>query len=130
LKQAPDPLRGFRIVRIGLDPERDALYARINLRATQMFERGLVDETRALYERYGDAARPLGSLGYKQALQYIRGELTCDEAVAAAQQGHRNYAKRQMTWFRREPEVKWLKGFGDDETVKVEILRSVDVMIR
>ncbi len=119
-KQGSEPLTGFRIVRIGLDPEREALYTRINLRAAQMFERGLIEETRALYRKYGDAARPLGSLGYKQALQFTRGEVSCEEAVAAAQQGHRNYAKRQMTWFRREPDVRWIKGFGDDEKVQAE----------
>ncbi len=119
-KQGSEPLTGFRVVRIGLDPAREALYARINLRARQMFERGLVEETRTLYEKYGEAARPLGSLGYKQALQFIRGELSCEEAVAAAQQGHRNYAKRQMTWFRREPEVTWMKSFGDEAKVQGE----------
>lgn len=119
-KQGAEPLRGFRIVRIGLDPEREALYARINARAARMFECGLVEETRALYEKYGDAARPLGSLGYKQALQFIRGELSCEEAVSAAQQGHRNYAKRQMTWFRRESGVQWIRGFGDEAKVQSE----------
>jgi tRNA dimethylallyltransferase len=128
-KQGAEPLTGFRIVRIGLDPEREALYVRINARAAQMFERGLVEETRALYEKYGDAARPLGSLGYKQALQFIRGELRSAEAIAAAQQGHRNYAKRQMTWFRREPDVQWVEGFGDEAGVRQEVVRSVDVMI-
>ena len=63
-----------------------------------------------------DKAGRLASLGYKQAAQFLRGELTLEQAVQAAQQGHRNYAKRQMTWFRREPEVVWLKGFGDELT--------------
>ena len=52
---------------------------------------------------------PIHSLGYEQARQHLRGELTLDQAIAAAQQGHRNYAKRQMTWFRREPDVNWLE---------------------
>ena len=60
---------------------------------------------------------PLESLGYKQAVQFLRGELTREQAVAAAQQGHRNYAKRQMTWFRREPDVVWLEGFGDAPSI-------------
>lgn len=124
-KRGSEPLQGFRIIRIGLDPPREELYMRINKRAAEMFERGLVEETRALWEKYGDAARPLGSLGYKQALQFIRGELNCDEAITAAQQGHRNYAKRQMTWFRREPEVKWFKGFGDDAETQAGILTSL-----
>ena len=105
-------------MRVGLDPSRDALYQRINARAAHMFERGLIEETRALWGKYGDAARPLGSLGYKQALQFIRGELTREEAIAAAQQGHRNYAKRQMTWFRRESNVEWLDGFGVEQSTE------------
>ncbi len=117
-QQGREPLTGFRVLRIGLDPERAKLYERINARAARMFEKGLVEETRALSEKYGSSARALGSLGYKQALQLIRGELTREEAVSAAQQGHRNYAKRQMTWFRREPEVSWLRGFGDEATVQ------------
>ena len=111
-KEGRDPLTGFRILRIGLDPDREALYARINRRAAEMFEHGLVEETRALRENY-PAAPALGSLGYKQAAQLLIGDLTRDEAIRAAQQGHRNYAKRQMTWFRREPDVQWIRDFGD-----------------
>jgi tRNA dimethylallyltransferase len=109
-----EPLRGFRILRLGLDPDRQSLYDRINRRAQQMFEAGLVAETQRLVERYGDSAGPLSSLGYRQASQFLRGEITLEQALRAAQQAHRNYAKRQMTWFRREPEVHWLRGFGDD----------------
>ena len=121
-----EPLTGFRILRIGLDPEREALYARINERAAQMFEAGLLDETRAIMARYGDSARPLSSLGYKQARQLLNGEVDRETAIAAAQQGHRNYAKRQMTWFRREPGVKWLHGFGDETGVQSEALEWME----
>jgi tRNA dimethylallyltransferase len=113
-QQGRDALQGFRIVRVGLDPERSKLYDRINRRAQQMFERGLVEETERLIGKYGADARALGSLGYKQAVQFLHGELTREQAVQAAQQAHRNYAKRQMTWFRREPDVFWLRGFGDE----------------
>jgi tRNA dimethylallyltransferase len=113
-----DPLRGFRILRLGLDPDRQALYERINRRAEQMFEAGLVEETERVLEKYGGDVGPLSSLGYKQAGQFLRGELTREQALQAAQQAHRNYAKRQMTWFRREPEVTWLNGFGDDAQIQ------------
>ncbi len=113
-----EPLRGFRILRVGLDPDRGVLYDRINRRAEQMFEAGLIEETKRLDEKYGDAAWPLASLGYKQARQFLRGELAREQAVQAAQQAHRNYAKRQMTWFRREPEVQWLHGFGDEGEIQ------------
>ena len=118
LEQGRDPLQGFRILRIGLDPDRSSLYQKINDRAATMFDHGMVEETQRLLEKYGSKARPLGSLGYKQASQLIRGELTREQAITAAQQGHRNYAKRQMTWFRREPDVTWLNGFGDDPVIQ------------
>ena len=115
-----DPLRGFRILRIGLNPPRQQLYERINQRAARMFDDGLVAETQSLLQRFGSAREitPIHSLGYQQALQCLSGELSLHEAIAAAQQGHRNYAKRQMTWFRREPEVAWLIGFGDDPAIR------------
>ena len=124
-QQGGEPLRGFRILRLGLDPDRAALYERINQRACRMFEDGLIEETQRLLQKYGATARPLASLGYKQAVQLLCGELTREQAVQAAQQAHRNYAKRQMTWFRREPEVRWLKGFGDDPPIQQEALRWV-----
>jgi tRNA dimethylallyltransferase len=110
--KARDPLTGFRLLRVGLNPPRKDLYDRLNLRAAAMFAAGLVDETRALLERYGPV-KALDSLGYRQALAVLSGGMNESEAIAAAQQGHRNYAKRQMTWFRREPDVHWLAGFGD-----------------
>jgi tRNA dimethylallyltransferase len=120
-----DPLPGFRVVRLGLDPDRQTLYERINRRAEAMFASGLVEETQALVRKYGAEIRPLASLGYKQAHQFLRGELSREEAIKAAQQAHRNYAKRQMTWFRREPEVKWLTGSGDDMQIRSEAIALV-----
>jgi tRNA dimethylallyltransferase len=123
-KQGREALSGYRILRIGLDPDRAGLYERINARARAMFAEGLVEETRDLIARYG---RPpaLSSLGYRQAALYLEGEWTLEQAIAAASQGHRNYAKRQLTWFRREPEVCWLRGFGDDPDVREEAERLV-----
>jgi tRNA dimethylallyltransferase len=107
-----NPLTGFRLLRIGLNPERQALYARLNQRCAQMFSSGLVEETRGLLEKYG-RVKSLDALGYRQALAVIDGQMSAAEALAAAQQGHRNYAKRQLTWFRREPEVNWIADSGD-----------------
>ena len=126
-----DPLTGYRILRIGLNPDREQLYDRINARAAAMFERGLVDEAKHLLEKYPQliAATPFTSLGYKQALAHLAGELTLAQAIALTRQGHRNYAKRQMTWFRREPGVTWLRGFGNEEAVvskALEIVRDRD----
>ncbi|WP_263382296.1 tRNA (adenosine(37)-N6)-dimethylallyltransferase MiaA [Granulicella arctica] len=112
-----DALTGYGILRLGLNPPRERLYERINLRAAAMFERGLVEETEQLVERYGFECRPFTSLGYAEAIAVLRGECTRDDAIRRAQQGHRNYAKRQGTWFRREPEMHWLVGCGGDEEV-------------
>lgn len=114
-----DPLSGYRILRLGLEPERPRLYARIDARARQMFAEGLVEEARELLDHYGaNSPSALDSLGYRQAAGYLRAELTLEEAIAATSQGHRNYAKRQRTWFRREPEVAWLHGFGDEPGIR------------
>jgi tRNA dimethylallyltransferase len=124
-REGREPLRGFRILRLGLNPERDPLYARINQRAAKMFEQGLIAETEELWKQYGDRAQPLTSLGYKQALQVLRSGSSEAQALQSAQQAHRNYAKRQMTWFRREPGVRWLAGFGDDPGIQAEALALV-----
>jgi tRNA dimethylallyltransferase len=118
-KEGSQALTGYRVLRLGLDPARPQLYQRINDRAEDMFAQGLIEETRELRARYGRSPA-LDSLGYRQAAQYLDGTLTHEQAVAAASQGHRNYAKRQLTWFRREPEVRWLNGFGDDPALLAE----------
>lgn len=119
-EQGREALGGYRILRLGLAPSRAALYERINVRAAAMFDRGLVDETELLIASYGRECRALGSLGYAEAAAVLRSDLTRDAAVRQAQQGHRNYAKRQSTWFRREPEMHWLAGFGGDPEVLEE----------
>lgn len=124
-KAGRDPLAGYRILRIGLDPPRRELYARIDTRAARMFANGLIDETRSLIVEFGDSPRAFESLGYRQARTVLRGESTETEAIAATAQAHRNYAKRQLTWFRREPEVRWFNGFGDDPAIAS---RAIDLV--
>jgi tRNA dimethylallyltransferase len=119
------PLSGFRILRIGLDPDRADLYRRIHERVLAMFDAGLVEETSQLFEKYGEAARPLSSIGYKQVMQLLRGEIDREAAVDAVQQAHRNYAKRQMTWFRREPDVTWIPTFGDQAAAIAQAVAAV-----
>ncbi len=120
-----DPLTGFRILRLGLDPDRRRLYERINRRAAEMFRNGLAQETKSLRDKYGDGVPALTSLGYKQAMQLLNKEVDEMAAVASAQQSHRNYAKRQMTWFRRETDVQWFKGFGDDAVLQQQVSEIV-----
>jgi tRNA dimethylallyltransferase len=117
-----DTLTGYRILRLGLNPPRARLYERINQRAAAMFDRGLIEETERLIARYGADCRPLTSLGYAEATAVLQNELTREQAVTQAQQGHRNYAKRQLTWFRREPGMHWLEGCGGDEDITRQAL--------
>ena len=124
-----DPLTGYRILKLGLAPDRAELYSRINARAAAMFTHGLLEETAALRTAFGDSARPLQSLGYAQALAVLRHELPLDEAIAQAQQGHRNYAKRQLTWFRADKQFHWLSAPGDDAATQREALLLADAFV-
>ena len=126
---ARDRLTGFRLLRIGLNPPRQALYDRLNQRAAAIFASGLVEETRGLLARYGPV-KALDSLGYRQALAVLAGTMSVAAAVEASQQGHRNYAKRQLTWFRREPEVHWIAGFGDLSAVLRTAIALVEEHLR
>lgn len=125
---ARDPLTGFHLLRIGLNPQRQALYERLNRRCEEMFIAGLVEETRGLLDRYGPV-KALDSLAYRQALSVLNGTSLAD-AVAAAQQGHRNYAKRQMTWFRREPDVYWIEDFGDSTAAIAQASELIEAALQ
>jgi tRNA dimethylallyltransferase len=119
---ARDPLTGYRILRIGLNPPRAALYQRLNARAEAMFTHGLLEETANLQKRFGHGAQALGALGYREAAGVLAGTLTMAQAIAATRQGHRNYAKRQLTWFRQEADVHWIEDFGDtSETARIAL---------
>jgi len=122
-----DALRGYRALKIGLDPGRDALYERLDARCRRMFEGGLAEEVRrTLALGFPETAKPFESHGYKQALQMLRGELTLKEAIFYAQRNTRRYAKRQMTWFRQERGMVWLKGFGDSPEIRDAALHLVN----
>jgi tRNA dimethylallyltransferase len=127
-RQGRDALRGYRTLKLGLLPGRDALYERLDLRCAQMFEGGLVEEVRHILSLgFPATCKPFESHGYRQALQLIHGELGPRDALFYAQRNTRNYAKRQITWFRREPELVWLKGFGSAPQMRemaVERVRS------
>lgn len=119
-------LEGFQTLKFGLNPPRAALYERINARAQRMFEGGLLEEVQHLLERGVPAtAKPFESHGYAEALRVRRGELSTAQAIEITQRRVRRYAKRQMTWFRRERDLKWLAGFGDDPAVQEQALAMV-----
>ena len=121
-----DALRGYHTLKLGLIPDRDALYPRLDARCARMFEAGLVEEVRHILALgFAETCKPFESHGYKQALQQIHGELSPRDAVFYAQRNTRNYAKRQLTWFRRETGLVWLKGFGDVPEIRQQAMERV-----
>lgn len=111
--------RPFEIVKIGIDLPRDVLYDRINRRVDLMLENGLLDEAKDFFEH--TTATAAQAIGYKELKPYFDGKVTLDEAVERLKQVTRNYAKRQLTWFKRNPEIHWLY---PDTCTKEEFLRQ------
>ena len=97
----------YEVEWIGLNFPRDVLYDRINRRVDEMLENGLLDETKSLLEKHGRINNLLYTIGYQEMIQYLDGLLTLDVAVDKLKQNTRRYAKRQLTWFRKNPEIKW-----------------------
>jgi tRNA dimethylallyltransferase len=121
------PLEGWRPLKIGLIPPREALYERIYARTDAMLARGWMEEVRALLASgMAEDAKPFDFIGYREMRAVLRDEMTMEQARAAIQQATRRYAKRQLTWFRKEPGVHWCEGFGDDPQVQREALRWLD----
>ena len=118
-RTARKPLLGWRPVKVGLQPARDALVDRIHARSDAMLAAGWLDEVRDLLEQnHGEDAKPFDFIGYRELREVLRGKIAVAEARAAIQQSTRQYAKRQLTWFRREKNVHWLAGFGDDPLIQ------------
>jgi tRNA dimethylallyltransferase len=117
-----DALQDFRTLKIGLFPDRAQLYQRLESRMQAMFAGGLIDETAAILGRgYAPDCKPFESIGYKQALQVIRGELSPRDGLFYATRETRRYAKRQMTWFRQEPGLEVFSGFGDEPATVAKV---------
>ncbi|MBD3156373.1 tRNA (adenosine(37)-N6)-dimethylallyltransferase MiaA [Candidatus Peregrinibacteria bacterium] len=101
----------YEVLKFGIEWDRETLYERINTRAKEQVEEGLINETKMLLQKGYDMSLPsMSSLGYPEMIRYIRKELSLEEALALLQKNTRNYAKRQLTWFRREPDVIWISG--------------------
>jgi tRNA dimethylallyltransferase len=118
-KQRPNreepPKFAERIRLFVLNPPRDELYERINRRTEEHFAAGLIDEVkRLLTQGVPESSNALGAHGYRRVCEYLRGERTLESAIEKTKQDVRNYAKRQLTWFRREPDAVWLDGFGHE----------------
>jgi tRNA dimethylallyltransferase len=125
-----DALKGFRVLKIGLFPDREQLYVRLEARIEAMFAAGLIEETAGILARgYSENAKPFESIGYKQALQVVRGEISLRDALFHARRDTRRYAKRQMTWFRQEPGIEILRGFGNDPAVAEEAEARIEAFL-
>ena len=120
------PLEGFRLLLIGLAPERALLTDAIATRTRQIFALGLIGEVRGLLESglSGDE-KPFESLGYKQAVAHLRGQISLEQALESTEIETRQYAKRQLTWFRRDPRITWFTGFGSDPVIQGNALEAV-----
>lgn len=118
-------LEGFAVIKLGLDPDRAALQERLEDRTRAMFAHGLLEEVRGLLAAGATGSeKPFEALGYKQALLHLRGGLTLEQAVESTIVETRQYAKRQRTWFRRDPEIRWLFGFGDDAEILAQATQA------
>jgi len=112
----------FQALKIGLDREREELYLLINRRCEEMVARGLVEEVRGLVEKgYGLELRPMQSVGYRHMALYLSGAMSLEEALSLMQRDTRHLAKRQLTWFRADKEIRWFH----PERGREEILRVV-----
>jgi tRNA dimethylallyltransferase len=126
-----DALTGYRVLKLGLFPPRDKLVARLEARVDAMFAEGLVAETEAILARgVPPDAKPFESIGYRQALQVVRGELSVKDAIFYSKRDTRQYAKRQMTWFRQEPGLEIVPGFGDDTAAEELAIARVSEFLR
>jgi tRNA dimethylallyltransferase len=135
---APSPAEfAARIRVIALNPPREELYAKINARAELMFEGGLVEEVESLIASgVPPSAKAFGAHGYRRVVEYLEGKRTREDALNQMKLDTRHYAKRQLTWWRAWPDVKWINRFGDEheaieeargyltEAVKLEDVRS------
>jgi tRNA dimethylallyltransferase len=111
-----------------LNPPRDFLYERINRRAERHFEKGLIEEVKYLLEKGVPAeSNALGAHGYRRVVEYLRGERTLENAIEQTKLDVRHYAKRQLTWFRREENVIWLEGFGDEPETRQKLFKLLNL---
>jgi tRNA dimethylallyltransferase len=113
------PLQGWRALKIGLEPTREALYGRIHARTGEMLSRGWMEEVRGLLTGgLSENGKPFDFIGYRELCAVAKGEMTLEAARSAIEQATRRYARRQLTWFRKESGVHWLRGFGNDPGVQ------------
>lgn len=124
------PLSGFAVCMVGLDPPREECYRRIDLRVNRMFAAGLIEEVRHLLSRgVPPDAKPLGAIGYRHVLANLDNTGPWEDTIRMIQRDTRRYAKRQLTWFRRQSNTTWFDGPGDNEVIKEEVHRRVNLFL-
>lgn len=125
------PLQNWRVLKIGLNPPREALYARIHARTDAMLAAGWLDEVRALLSANApETAKPFEFIGYRELRSVLHNGMKLSDARSDIQQSTRRYAKRQLTWFRREAGVHWIENFGDDPGTQTEALRWLQSQVQ
>lgn len=112
----------YNFLKVALERDREYLYERINLRVDIMLEKGLEQEVRALYEKYGENLRKINIIGYTELIEYFNGQVSYEEAVENIKRNSRRYAKRQFTWFKNDPTYVW---FDLDKLSEEEIINSI-----
>jgi tRNA dimethylallyltransferase len=128
-KRADTPEFASRIRLFVLNPPREVLYEKINSRTEQHFHSGLVAEVKQLLDAgVNEEGNALGAHAYRRACEHLRGERTLESAIEKSKQDVRNYAKRQLTWFRREPDAVWLHGFGDEDLAFQELQQCMKLI--
>lgn len=128
-RQPTDHLEGFRWLKLAIQWPRQELYERINTRVEEMFQQGFVEEVRGLLERYPRDCHAFKAIGYKQIAQYHEGKLSLEQAKEETQRESRRYAKRQLTWFRADPEIVWLDPNPDENNLLAQARGTVQTFL-
>lgn len=109
-----------------LNMDREILYSRINYRVDKMLEQGLINEVKSLISKYDKCATSMQAIGYKEVQEFLNNEINYEDMVEKIKQGSRNYAKRQLTWFRKNKEIIWLNALADVQNNVNIILEGVN----
>lgn len=122
LREKGEPL--FDVLQIGINVARSVLYKRIDQRVDKMIKEGLIEETKRLLEKYDPSLPSMSGIGYKEIGDYLRGEISIREAVEQIKYRTHAYARRQLTWFRRDQRIKWVKSYKEAEKIITEWIRN------
>jgi tRNA dimethylallyltransferase len=124
-QQPRDAFQGYRWLKIGITIPREELYQRINQRVDRMFQSGLLEEVQKLLEKHPPTCHAFKAIGYREAADYLRGNISLSQAIESTQQESRRYAKRQLTWFRADPEILWMDGTFDFQSLLQESSKAI-----